>query len=147
MREEALERWQLLQDRSQHLVLPVTLAEEMAVTETIELLERLDAMGLGADDVLVNKMLPPLFEPGDKELLEGLHLDGAVAEAIDAGRYRASWQKVQTDQLARLRAHVAQRAVMIPHMLVSAMGPETIEALSLALEALLAPLPTTTAAA
>jgi len=146
MREEALERWELLRDPARHLVLPVTLPEEMAVTETIELLERLDTMGLVAHDVLVNKMLPPLFDPEDRDLLERLDLGGAVGEAIDAGRYRAGWQKVQTDQMSRLRQEVSQRAVMIPHMLASAMGPETIEALSLALEALLAPLPTHVAA-
>lgn len=146
MREEALERWELLVDPARHVVLPVTLAEEMAVTETIELLERLDGLGLEAFAVLVNKMLPPLFSHEDAQVLRGLELEGPARQAVDAGLSRAAWQQVQAEQLSRLRRSTELRPVMIPHMLVSQMGRETIEDLSLALEALLAP-PAASAAA
>jgi hypothetical protein len=99
-------------------------------------------MGFAAAAVVVNKLLPPLFTSNDAKALSLLELEGAGAQAIAAGRSRASWQRVQNEQLDRLRRHVPLRQVLLPHMLVSAVGPETVEALSLALEALLAPQPT-----
>ena len=141
MHTEALERWELLCDASRHQVLPVTLAEEMSVTETIDLLERLGTMGLAVEAIVVNKLLPPLFPSGDAEILADLEIGDAAGECIAAGRTRIGWQRVQSEQLARLRRSVSLKQVLLPHMLVSAAGPEVVHDLSLALEALLAPRP------
>ena len=139
LREEALERWALLTDPERHEVLPVTIAEELAVTETFELLERIEAMGMSACSVVVNKLLPPLFSRTDEEVMGRLELDGALGEVVAAGRTRAGWQRVQSEQMARLRRLVPQRQVWLPNMLVSTLGPDTVTSLSFALEALMAP--------
>lgn len=143
LREEALERWELLTDPLQHEVMPVTIAEELAVTETVELLERIAEMGMSARSVLVNKLLPPLFTPSDEAVLEHLHAREPLSQVIDSGRTRAGWQRVQTEQLTRLEQQITLRQVWVPHLLVSSMGPETVTSLSYALEALLAPPPVT----
>jgi anion-transporting ArsA/GET3 family ATPase len=141
LREEALERWQMLTDPSQHEVLTVSIAEELAVTETVELLERLNRMGMAARTVIVNKMLPPLFAETDEALLQRLTLSGAMCDVVASGLLRAGWQRIQLEQLGRLRRLIDQRQVWLPHLLVSEMGPATITSLSFALEALLAPPP------
>jgi anion-transporting ArsA/GET3 family ATPase len=141
LREEALERWDLLTDPDRHEVLTVSLAEELVVTETVELLDRLAEMGMSARTVLVNKLLPPLFTEADEPLLAGLELSGPMAGVLAAGRTRAGWQRIQAEQIAQLRRLVDQKQIWLPHLLVSEMGPETITSLSYALEALLAPPP------
>lgn len=141
LREEALERWDMLTDPSQHEVLTVSIAEELAVTETVELLERLNRLGMAARTVIVNKMLPPLFTETDEALLERLAPASPMCDVVAAGRVRAGWQRIQLEQISRLRRLADQRQVWLPHLLVSEMGPETITSLSLALEALLAPPP------
>lgn len=141
LREEALERWALLTDPLLHEVVPVAIAEELAVTETVELLERLTEMGMSARKVLVNKLLPPLFTASDEAVLQGLHGREPLSQVIDSGRTRAGWQRVQAEQLTSLGRQVDLRQVWVPHLLVSSMGPETITSLSYALEALLAPPP------
>ncbi len=138
LREEALERWELLTDPDRHEVLPVTLAEEMAVAETFELVGRLEAMGLTSRSLVVNKLLPPLFRAEDSEQLASLELDGPFVDVIAAGRVRATWQRIQAEQMKRLERLLEQKQIWIPHMLVPTLGPETVTSLSYALEALMA---------
>jgi len=140
LRSEAEERWELLTDPERHEVLPVTLAEEMAVTETIELVERLRELELPVNQVVVNRLMPPLFTKRDEALLRSLKVQGPVGEVLAAGRTRAGWQRVQSEQMARLGDELsALKQVWLPHMLVSTLGPETLKSLSYALEALMAP--------
>lgn len=146
LRDEARERWEMLIDPAQHLVLPVTLAEELAVTETKELVDKIEEMGMTAERVIVNKLLPPLFNAADMRELARLETTGPLADVVAAGRTRAGWQTIQAEQMRRLEKLLAQRQVWIPHMVVSTISPETITALSWALEALMAP-PTMTAPA
>ena len=80
------EAWEMLTDAEQHEVLPVTLAEEMAVAETFELVGRLEAMGMTARHVVVNKLLPPLFTNDDEARLDGLQLEGSLSEVVAAGQ-------------------------------------------------------------
>lgn len=144
LRSEARERWELLVDPERHEVLPVTLAEEMAVTETTELVERLCDLGLPVCQVIVNRMMPPLFAKSDESLLRKLQVEGSVGEVIEAGRTRAGWQRVQSQQLARLAANLPElKQIWLPHMLVSSLRTETLKSLSHALEALVAPPPKT----
>jgi anion-transporting ArsA/GET3 family ATPase len=141
LREEALERWEMLTDPTRHEVLVVSIAEELVVTETVELLDRLRRLGMAARTVIVNKMLPPLFTETDEALLRGVALPGPIGDVVAAGRIRAGWQRIQLEQIDQLRRLVDQRQVWIPHLLVSEMGPDTVASLSFALEALLAPPP------
>ena len=140
LRAEAEERWALLTDPARHEVLPVTIAEDLSVTETVELVARLRELGMPVNQVVVNRLVPPLFSRRDAAVLRSLDVPGPVGEVIEAGRVRAGWQRVQTEQMSRLAVELAElRQVWLPHMLVSTLGPETLNLLSHALEALVAP--------
>jgi anion-transporting ArsA/GET3 family ATPase len=142
LRAEAQERWELLIDPARHEVLPVTLAEEMSVTETAELVGRICDLGLPVCQVVVNRMMPPLFSKRDGAMLANLELEGALGEVLATGKTRAGWQRVQSEQVSRLSDELpALRQVWLPHMLISSLGPESLRSLSYVLEALMAPPP------
>ncbi len=48
----------LLKDRSLSRFVPVTIAEELGIRETARLLDNLDALGMRADEVIVNMIVP-----------------------------------------------------------------------------------------
>jgi hypothetical protein len=87
-------------------VVVVTLAEDMPVNETLELLSSLDGeLRLPVERIVVNSMLPPLFSPSERaELIKPRTLDpqneGHAALAV--GARRSFRETVQAQSLARL---------------------------------------------
>ena len=74
----------ILTDPAQTGVVVVTLPEEMPVSETLELLDRLDAeTDIDVASVIVNRVLPELFARGEEEIFERLHEPDAFA-AVEA---------------------------------------------------------------
>jgi anion-transporting ArsA/GET3 family ATPase len=140
LRAEALERWEMLVDAAQHEVLPVTLAEELAVTETGELVERLEELGMSVRRVIVNGKFNTLFQAGDEANLRRLSLPEGAQEILAAGRTRLSWEKLQARQQQRLEALVPYPQVELPRLLGASMsmGPDAVRQLSDLLEAGLA---------
>src|SRR5580700_7252252 len=72
LRRDAERAWALFQDRETCAIVLVTLPEEMPTTETIELSQALGEMGLSVARVVVNAVLPPLFDRDERTALEAL---------------------------------------------------------------------------
>jgi anion-transporting ArsA/GET3 family ATPase len=100
-------------------VLCVALPEEMPVTETVELEQRLaEDLGMQVGHVVANGLLPQRFTADDERRLRGLGDGGskaaraAVAAAlVEHGRARA-----QQEQLERLRAEVKAPVTTLPYL-------------------------------
>ena len=100
-------------------VLCVALPEEMPVTETVELEQRLaEDLGMQVGQVVANGVLPDRFTADDERRLRGVGDDGskaaqtAVAAAlVEGGRARA-----QQEQLERLRAEVRAPVTTLPYL-------------------------------
>lgn len=79
----------ILTDAAQTGVVVVTAPEEMPVTETLELIERLgDETDIDVATVVVNRVLPELFGHGEEAIFERLRADemrGALVDAVGAG--------------------------------------------------------------
>ena len=117
-------------------VVAVALAEEMPVSETIDLELRLrDELGMALERVFVNAVLPERLTASDAGTLESV--DGAsprARAAIDASLAGFRSARGQRSQLARLRRGVEAKAVTLPHLLTPDVGRAEIDALSRALE-------------
>ena len=90
----------MLSDPERTAVVAVAKAEELAVTETGQLREALQAsMGMALERVVANALEPDRFSPREARLLEQHAAHPAVARAL-SGHVRARRQRAQ---LARLR--------------------------------------------
>ena len=70
LRREAAKAWNMFSDPAQFGVVLVTLAQEMPVTETLELVAALKTeLKLPIAQLIVNGVIPPLFSPHERELL------------------------------------------------------------------------------
>jgi anion-transporting ArsA/GET3 family ATPase len=105
---------QLLSDEATTGVLVVTTAEEMPVSETLQLLEAIrEQTTTHAAAVVVNRVLTELFVPRDAALVEELDArrpspfdDPELVGLFDAARLAAARRSVSTEHLAVLRAGV-----------------------------------------
>jgi anion-transporting ArsA/GET3 family ATPase len=70
----------ILTDPDQTAVVVVTAPEEMPVSETLELVERLgDETDIDVASVVVNRVLPELFARSDEAMFDRLREPGALA--------------------------------------------------------------------
>lgn len=106
---------EILSDPATTAAVIVTTPEEMPVTETLELVGRIDAetdVELAA--VIVNKVLPELFGRGEEEIFDALRrperlavLDGAVGRPVervlDAAELAVTMRRTRTEHITRLR--------------------------------------------
>jgi|SRR5580658_2220205 anion-transporting ArsA/GET3 family ATPase len=132
LRRDAERAWALFQDRATCAIVLVTLPEEMPTTETIELAQGLTAMGLHVARVVVNAVLPSLFEQGERAALEGLPPFAVVTAgdaALLAARDRAIRERVQGDSMQRLAASFPEPA-SLPMLFGEAADPAAILELS-----------------
>ena len=72
LRRDAERAWALLLDRATSAIVVVTAPEEMPTTETIELASALGQMGLSIALVVVNGVLPSLFNETERAVLAQL---------------------------------------------------------------------------
>lgn len=104
---------ELLLDPARTGYLAVALASEMAVTETLELQDRLrERLGVELASVIVNATLRRRFSAGEVEQIGALAGNGAGAAqrplaraAVAAARTAHERGRLQHNQLARLRRH------------------------------------------
>lgn len=149
VRQQAADVVELLQDPARCRVLPVTLPEEMPVSETAESARTLrDRVGIHLGPVVVNG-----YEEGPAELEEptvvaardaGVTLDPATADALEAARaFRLDRLRLVEEQVGRLATELALPQLRIPLLPVPAIGPEALDllagAMAGAIEALPAP--------
>ncbi len=117
-----------LSDPRRTAVLAVSTAEEMPVTETLELRVQLRAqLGLDLALVVVNAVVPHRFSERDKRTL----LAAPPSPARHAALFSASWARHQRVQIARLRRGLRDVAfVKLPVVFQSALDRAALERLS-----------------
>ncbi|MGH8981248.1 MAG: hypothetical protein ACRDWE_09550, partial [Acidimicrobiales bacterium] len=148
VRQQASDVVELLRDPARCRVLPVTLPEEMPVSETVEsayLLE--DRVGIHLGPVVVNG-----YEDGPRALgvtaadaaaAAGVNLEGAGRSALDAAReFRLRRLELVEEQVARLARELPLPQLKVPRVFTPAVGPaqlcELADALARAIEGLAA---------
>jgi len=147
VRQQASDVVELLRDPSRCRILPVTLPEEMPVSETVEsafLLE--DRVGIHLGPVVVN-----CFEEGPGQLdvpvaqaaaEAGVSLDAPVLAALDAAReFRLRRLHLVDEQVERLHDELPLPQLRIPRLFTPAVGPSELEQLSHALARAIESLP------
>lgn len=104
----------LLADERRTAAVIVTIPEEMAVNETIEILASLEQSGAVAiGPVVVNAVWPQRFDAEQTRWLGG---DAADADdpLIAAGRYDVERRRRAEEQIGRVRAHLGASPVALP---------------------------------
>ncbi len=114
MREEALERRLLLEDRDRSEILPVTLPEEMPVNETAEFTRALPAIRMAAERLVVNRVIssPPNEALTDLvDTNEDPHQPWLLPAAVALSRYRS-----QTRNIDQLNARIKVPQIHLPEI-------------------------------
>ena len=117
VREQTGWMTEILTDAGTTGVVIVASPEEMPVTETLELVDRLADTGVDVAGVVVNRVLPELFGRGEEAVFERLATPAAVGAlsaaaggpagpVVDAARLAVTMRRTRTEHLARLRAGV-----------------------------------------
>lgn len=132
LKRDADAAWQMFQDPAQTGVVVVTLAEELPVQESLELVEAIQGLGLPVSDVVLNAERAALLEPTDLQLLEQ-ELEAAPGECrvlVEAVEHRLSLERTQLEQLERLKQRLPQstRLTRLPWLL-EAQTPAAVERL------------------
>jgi anion-transporting ArsA/GET3 family ATPase len=107
----------ILRDPATTGVVIVAAPEEMPVTESLELIERLEETEVEVSAVIVNRVLPELFGRAEEEVYERLReasrdgaLDGALGgglgPVLEGARLAVTLRRTRAGHLARLRAGV-----------------------------------------
>ena len=138
LRRNAQEVERLLADPERTRLLPVTLAEELPVRETCELLERLRGdLGVPVDRVVVNALeprpLPPEFDDLPRRLAS---LTSAPAGAIEPATLAACLDHcdaryaLQQQNVRQLAGETGLPLVPLPRLPGGVAGPAELEALA-----------------
>jgi len=126
-----------VRDSASTAVIAVALAEEMPVSETLELESRLhDELGVALDHVFVNAVLPDRLT-GREAATIAASRDGAspaARDALDAALAAHETVRAQRSQLGRLRRGLTAKATSLPHLLTPDVGRDGLERLATKLE-------------
>jgi anion-transporting ArsA/GET3 family ATPase len=135
VREQTAWMVDLLSDPAITGAVIVAAPEEMPVSETIELAERIRAettVDLAA--VVVNKVLPELFGRGEEEIFNALRDDhlpqladavgGPVDEVLEAAQLAVTLRRTRTEHLTRLRAELPSdlNLLYVPYLFTRTYG-------------------------
>ena len=127
---------QFIRDKRSTAVVAVALAEEMPVNETIELEEKLAAIGVDLAAVVVNAVLPERYSGAEADELEGVDSKGGpatrVAVAVALGAHARA--KEQRSQVARLKRGVDAPVVTLPFLLTPEVDVDGLRELAAELE-------------
>ncbi len=117
-----------LADRERTAVVAVSSAEEMSVTETLELRSQLrEQLGLDIALNIVNAVVPHPFSAGDERTLRA----APPSAARHAALFSASWARHQRIQIARLRNAMRDVGLLtLPFIFESALDRAALELLS-----------------
>jgi anion-transporting ArsA/GET3 family ATPase len=133
LRRDADLAWTLMKDPASCAVVVVTLAEEMPVTETIELTQSLGELGLPIAQIVVNAMLEPLFSKEERTALEGAAPfeprtlgEAALAQA----KRRAAQERLQGEHFERLTRAITLRPVVLPMLIEDVDNLPSVEKLA-----------------
>ena len=135
MRRDGKERWELLSDPERTEILPVTLLEEMPVSETGELVGRLRGeLGLPVRRVIVNAVPERTFDRAEVEAAVAAGLAPADHPLIRAAVWDLHRRRLEDDQRRRLAALVDLPTVDLPQICQGRLRRTCVERLSEALE-------------
>ncbi|MBI2892519.1 MAG: AAA family ATPase [Deltaproteobacteria bacterium] len=145
LKREAQKCWDLMHDPARSEILLVTLPEEMPATETIELYARLAGeLGFPIERVVINSLVPPLFDKGEPEAILDATSNAPHAEVeplLSAARSRVLRHRLERESLERLRSELPLHFVTFPFLFTPGLGRAALEGLSLILERGHAPAP------
>jgi anion-transporting ArsA/GET3 family ATPase len=115
LRRDGQQRWDLLRDPERTEILPVTLLEEMPVTETVELIERLrNDLGLPVRRVVLNAVPTARVTADEIEFLESRALLDPEDPALQAARFDLRRKALEDEQRRRLASLVDLPLVELP---------------------------------
>ncbi len=108
---------EILRDPATTGVVIVAAPEEMPVTESLELIERLEETKVDVAAVIVNRVLPELFGRGEEETYERLRdahaagelegpLGAGIGPVLEGARLAVTLRRTRAGHLARLREGV-----------------------------------------
>lgn len=128
-----------LRDPAATAVVAVALAEEMPVSETLDLERRLrDELGLGLAHVYVNALLPDRLKTPEAGAIAtaaaGAKPSPSARAALAASLAAHETARAQRGQLARLRRGLTAKATSLPHLLTPDVGRDGLERLAAKLE-------------
>jgi anion-transporting ArsA/GET3 family ATPase len=130
----------LLHDETRTAVCVVTLPEELPVNESVELVQKLQDMGLETRCVLVNGVVPTVLDAGEQAFVSGLRArlsaDGAGVGVVDIAERLERRRLLQRRHIEVLKAAVGAELVEIGE--TARRGLELIDAV---VAALLGPAP------
>ena len=136
---DAVKVRELLEDPSRTAAVMVTLAEEMPVTESIELAAKVRELDIPLSWLVVNQLYPDRFDPAHvpgrvlRQIAPPPPDDPAVAGAVQRARMIAARRELNETYLARLRA-LALPEVRLPLLFSPTLGPAEIDRLSRTIE-------------
>jgi anion-transporting ArsA/GET3 family ATPase len=148
VREQTDWMLELLQDPEITGVAVVTTPEEMPVTETVNLIERLEPeTGVAPSIVIANRVLPALFDHDEREVVRRLdEVRPAIVAAagkganavVQAAGIREARRRIGEGHLDRLRTHLdGLPLVPIPEMFTRATGARVVTLVADALDEVL----------
>jgi anion-transporting ArsA/GET3 family ATPase len=122
---------ELIHDRSRTGLVLVTLPEEMPVSETADALDRLRAIELEADCVVVNGLYPTVLSEADGEAFRALRSLGPTGTvAAEAALSHLARQRQQRAELDRLAVTVDLPRVELPFLFVPELDVDAVADLS-----------------
>jgi len=135
LRREAEDALALFRDPARSGVVIVTLPEDMPTNETLELHATLTSeLRMPVQRLVVNGVVPPLFEDAEREVFEGLPgrlgPGSPFASLAAAGRARSLRERVQRESIDRLEATIRAPRVELPLLFVPEFRRSAVEALS-----------------
>ncbi len=125
----------LLTDPERTAAIIVTLAEEMPVNEAIELEEKLTAIGIVTQHVIVNQVYPEHFPPGSPvaKVLEALvaepNLASPLAELVQQARLSRDRHALNAAYLTEIRARAKAPVHELPMIFTPQLSPAQVRAL------------------
>jgi anion-transporting ArsA/GET3 family ATPase len=116
-----------LRDPSRTMIVTVTLPEELAVNETIELHAALETLELPIGPIVVNRVRRA---PAAAAKLSQLAGGSALARAVlRAGAEEAGWAAIHAHQLERLAAASDRPRILLPFLSTEALGRTELDLL------------------
>jgi anion-transporting ArsA/GET3 family ATPase len=137
IRRQALFIHDFLADPEATGVVAVAVPEEMAVTETIELGERLrEQVGHPLQAVVANGVYPERFSAEEAEQLQSRDGRGSpqARAALRAALFEHRWARGQRAELRRLRRQVDAPVATLPYLFEEELSRDDVERLSRELE-------------
>jgi anion-transporting ArsA/GET3 family ATPase len=131
----------LLSDPRRSAAVIVTIPEEMAVNETIEITSALSRYGpLAVGPVIANAVWPNRFDADELRWLMSSELDTADP-LVAVGRYHVEKRRRASEQLVRLRAELGVEPVELPFVVDETLDRPHLRRLASVLEAAYLPPP------